>query len=119
MRLNQDPPWNRFAAPAAAKYRLKPGCQEFLECTTCVSDRLGFGTECAVEQCGVVILDGQNAARLAGDDWAALARPIIKLFNIMARVGDGLIEYAVGDERPAAAPEYRITEGNRACRALE
>ena len=84
-----------------------------------LGDGFGLGAQLALEQRRVVVLDRQDAARLAGDDRSAPARPLVEELDIVSGVGHGLVEQSVGDHRPAAAPQPRRAERDRAAGSPE
>ena len=93
--------------------------EELLEGQASLGDGFGLGAELALEERGVIVANRQDAARLAGDDRPALARPFVETLDIVPGVGHGLIEQAVGNERPAAAAQVRRAERDRAAGSVE
>ena len=72
----QDPAWARLQVEPRTGLARQDRCEEFLERQAGRGDDLGLATQLALEQRGIVVLDRQDAARLAGDDRPTLRAPI-------------------------------------------
>ena len=90
--LHEDLPRAGLPVERAPRLRHQDRGQELLERPARCRDRLRLGPQLALQQRGIIIPDRQDAARLAGDDRSALARPIVETLDIVPGIRHGLIE---------------------------
>src|SRR4051812_31596147 len=75
--------------------------QVLLEGAAALGHHACFLPQLPLQQGRVVILDGQNAAWLAGEDGMPFSGPGIESLDIMLRIGHSLPQHTIGDEGPA------------------
>src|SRR4051794_6443125 len=91
----------------AERERIRERFQAFLERLTHRGDDLGLPAGFTAKQCRIVILDGEDATRLAGHDRLATRGPGIQMFDVVLGVTHGLVEQAAGDQRTTATAQVR------------
>src|SRR4051794_10510614 len=84
----------------------------FLESTALGRDILGLPAQFASQQGGIIVLDGEDAARLTGDDGRSLRGPGMQTANVLLRHSHGPVELSRRDERPATTDQLPWTERN-------